>query len=212
MFRLFAYACLLAALVLSCEALAEGWTPPPKGQDAYDTMRHLYRELLRFKSDPVFLRDHWKAGTAYASFKIMVDGLDKDQKAIMHLMKSCNERDVSAAFCMPSDLGRLGSAYYLSKGAETADTRKLRGQFDKMLSLNSDAAQPPAAGRDGANVSIESLRAEIEQLEADKREHGRLDNRGDVKRLTKLIREKKAQLLKLTAEEKKAKAAAGEGR
>lgn len=131
-------------VLLSAAVFAEGWTPPPKGEDAYDTMRHLYRELLRFKSDPAFLRDHWKAGTTYASFKTMVDGLDKDQKAIMYLMKSCNERDVSSSFCTPSDLGRLGSAYYLSKGQENDQTKKWRGQFDKMLEVDSEAALRPA--------------------------------------------------------------------
>lgn len=126
--------------------MAEGWTPPPKGEDAYDTMRHLYRELLRFKSDPGFLRDHWQAGTTYNSFKLMVDGLDKDQKVIMSMMKNCNERNVSDAFCMPSDLGRLGSAYYLSKGAESDQTKKWRSQFDRMLEVDSDALLRQAAG------------------------------------------------------------------
>ena len=130
---------LFLFVALSSIGFAEGWTPPPKGEDAYDTMRHLYRELLRFKSDPAFLRDHWKAGTTYASFKTMVDGLDKDQKTILSMMKSCNERNVSAAFCMPSDLGRLGSAYYLSKGQESDDTKKWRGQFDKMLEVDSES-------------------------------------------------------------------------
>ena len=127
-------------VVLSSVVFAEGWTPPPKGEDAYDTMRHLYRELLLFKSDPGFLSDQWKAGTAYASFKTVVDGLDKDQKAIMSMIKNCNERNVTAAFCMPSDLGRLGSAYYRSKGQETDETRKWRGQFDKMLEVDSESA------------------------------------------------------------------------
>ena len=127
-------------IVLSAAASAEGWTPPPKGEDAYDTMRHLYRELLRFRNSPDFLRDHWKAGTSYASFKTMVDGLDKDQKVVLSMMKNCNERNVSSAFCMPSDLGRLGSAYYLSKGEESAETKKWRGQFDKMLEVDSEAA------------------------------------------------------------------------
>jgi hypothetical protein len=129
---------LISLLMLSSLAFADGWKPPKKGEDAYDTMRHLYGELLRFKGDPAFHRNHWEAGTSYASFKIMVDGLDKDQTAILSMMKNCNERGVSASFCMPSDLGRLGSAYYLSKGEETDETRKWRGQFDKMLGVDSE--------------------------------------------------------------------------
>lgn len=62
----------------------------------------------------------------------------------------------------------------------------------------------------GDNSGIEALRAEIERLEADKKEHGRLDNRSEVKRLIKLIREKKAQLLRLVREQEKQAAAAGE--
>lgn len=136
--RLLASAALL--FVLSSAVFAEGWIPPPPGEDAYDTMRHLYGELLRFKSDPVFLKEHWMAGSRYASFKAMVDGLDKDEKAIMSMTKECNERNVSAAFCMPSDLGQLGSAYYLSAGLESEQTRRWRKKFDVMLEVDSNAA------------------------------------------------------------------------
>ena len=145
-------AATILLVVLSSAVCAEGWTPPPAGEDAYDTMRHLYRELLRFKSDPAFLRDQWMAGTTYASFKTMVDGLDKDKKAMMVVIKNCNERNVTA--CFPSDLGRLGSAYYRSKGQETDETRKWRGQFDKMLEVDSESfLKQPAGSKKPANAT-----------------------------------------------------------
>jgi hypothetical protein len=144
MVRLFGAIMLFGVLALGVNA--QEWSPPPKGQDAYETMRHLYGELLRFKSDPVFLKDQWTAGTPYASFKMMVDGMDKDQAAVMAMMKECNERDVSGAFCMPSDLARLGSAYYQAKGKENDETNQWRTKFDKMLDVDSDKILRKAAG------------------------------------------------------------------
>jgi len=198
---------VFTAVILFASTLAavaeDAWTPPPQGQDAYDTLRHLYRELLRFKSDPVFLKEHWKAGTPYASFKKMVDGLDRDRAVAMELMKDCNERNVSASFCMPSDLGRLGTAYYLSAGKESEATREWRAKFDTMLQMQSEAALRPVAVQPPEAQSVEGLRAEIDRLEANKKEHARQDNRGDVQRLTKEIREKKTQLNRLLREKSK---------
>lgn len=207
MFRFIAAAMLFAAFLPAAVA-ADAWTPPPKGQDAYDTLRHLYGELLRFKSDPAFLRDQWMPSTGFASFKLMVDGMDKDTAVAMALIKNCNERKVP--FCMPSDLGRLGSAYYRSKGAETDETRKWRKQFDAMLGVDSEVAQRPAAVQIPEDNTIEVLRTQIEKLEADKKEHAKLDNRGDVKRLTKEIRDKKTALNRLIREQKETPAAEGE--
>jgi len=191
-------AALLIA-VLSAPAFAEGWTPPPKGEEAYDTMRHLYRELLRFKDDPAFHRDHWLAGTSYASFKMMVDGLDKDQKAILSMMKDCNERNVSAAFCMPSDLGTLGSAYYRSKGKETAETQKWRSQFDAMLGVQQASTEKPVASANEG--TIESVRDRIADLESRKSAAAKEDDRTEVRRLVQELKAEKTKLNKLSRKE-----------
>lgn len=194
-------ASLVALIVFACSPAAfaeDAWTPPPPGQDAYDTMRHLYRELLRFKSDPVFLKEHWKAGTPYASFKKMVSGMDRDKTAVLAMMKDCNERDVSASFCMPSDLERLGTAYYLSGGQESEATREWRAKFDKMLGVQSLAAAKPA---DDDDDTVESVRARIANLEEQKSAAVKAEDRDEVRRLTKELKAEKTRLNKLSRAE-----------
>ena len=132
--------------------------------------------------------------------KLFADGSSAEEEIVpLGSRKFVRKDEKSGEWMQVNEQGHL--EFHTKQGK--ADTAGKTSSSPPLSALDSEVAgdRPSAVQMPGENT-VEGLKALIEKLETDKKEHARLDNRGDVKRLNKEIREKKATLNRLLREQK----------